>query len=406
MIIKRAYRFRLQPTVQQVDLVNRFAGCRRWLWNEVLRLQRVRLDADLPVMGYAAMCKLAGWLRHNAETSWLAEAPSQTSQQALKDLRRAFDDFFDKSQPDKGFPRFKKRGDRDGFRYPQPSQITLDQANGRIRLPKLGWVRYRKSRAVEGQIRNVTVSRDGKHWFVSIQVEFEEEDPQHESSSEVGIDVGIARFATLSDGTVYEPISPFARRQRQLARLQRQLARKTKFSGNWKKQRARTQALHRKIRNARSDFLHYVSSQISENQAVVVMEDLRVRNMSRSAKGDVENPGKNVKAKSSLNRAILDQGWREFRRQIGYKIEWKGGLLILVDPRDTSRMCSCCKRVHEDNRVSQSLFRCVECGHTENADLNAAKNILAAGRAATACGGYPDVRGPMKQESPMAAEAA
>ncbi len=120
--------------------------------------------------------------------------------------------------------------------------------------------------------------------------------------------------------------------------------------------------------------------------SIVILEDLKVRSMTKSAKGTEEAPGKNVAAKSGLNRSILDQGWYEFKRQLKYKQEWAGGRVILVDPRNTSQTCSVCSHTAAENRQTQAHFECVSCGHAENADSNAAKNILAAGRAAIACG--------------------
>ncbi|GAI24810.1 unnamed protein product, partial [marine sediment metagenome] len=150
----------------------------------------------------------------------------------------------------------------------------------------------------------------------------------------------------------------------------------------------------------RKDFLHKMTNKISKNHAVVVMEDLKVSNMSKSARGTKENPGRNVKAKSGLNRSILDQGWFEFRRQLEYKLKWRGGHLELVDPKHTSQKCCRCGHTESENRTIQAKFECKNCGHWENADINAAKNILAAGLAVFACGGY-GVSQPMKQEPTM-----
>lgn len=133
------------------------------------------------------------------------------------------------------------------------------------------------------------------------------------------------------------------------------------------------------IGNARRDYLHKTSTAISKNHAMVCIEDLQVRNMSRSAAGTTEQPGKHVRAKSGLNKAILDQGWFEFRRQLDYKLAWRGGYLITVPPQNTSRTCPCCGHVSADNRQTQAVFRCVECGFEEHADLVGAINILSRG---------------------------
>jgi len=206
------------------------------------------------------------------------------------------------------------------------------------------------------------------------------------NDSAIGIDLGITAFATLSDGTKYSAPNVFRRSEKRLARVQRKLSRKQKFSVNWRKQLRKVQKLHKIISDIRRDFLHRVTTIICKNHAVVVIEDLNVKAMSVSAAGTVENPGKNVKAKSGLNKSILDQGWGAFRRFLEYKLAWAGGTLIAVPPKHTSTSCSACGFSCSENRTSQATFACVKCNHRQNADLNAAQNILAAGRAVIACG--------------------
>ena len=216
--------------------------------------------------------------------------------------------------------------------------------------------------------------------------EREVETPVHPSQSVVGIDMGVACFAALSDGTMLTPLNSFRKHEKKLAAMQRHLSRKTKFSSNWNKQKARVSKLHKKIAGVRNDFLHKATANISKNHAMVVMEDLKVRNMSRSASGSLENPGRNVRAKAGLNKSILDQGWFEFRRQLGYKLAWSGGTLLVVPPQYTSQTCHVCGNVDKENRASKAQFVCTACGHSANADVNAALNILAAGQAVSACG--------------------
>ncbi|HCN8084586.1 TPA: transposase, partial [Escherichia coli] len=170
---------------------------------------------------------------------WLKDSPSQPLQQSLKGLERAYKNFFQKRA---AFPRFKKRGQNDAFRYPQG--VKLDQENSRIFLPKLGWMRYRNSRQVTGVVKNVTVSQSCGKWYISIQTESEVSTPVHPSASMIGLDAGVAKLATLSDGTVFEPVNSFQKNQKTLARLQRQLSRKVKFSNNWQKQKRKIQRLH------------------------------------------------------------------------------------------------------------------------------------------------------------------
>lgn len=342
-------------------------------------------------LGYVGAANLLpSWKK---ELEWLSDAPSQVLQQALKNLDRAYANFFAKRAD---FPRFKKKGLHSSFRYPQG--IKLEQHNSRIYLPKLGWVRYRYSRGVLGIAKNATVSRSNGKWFVAIQTEREIETPVHSSESIVGVDMGITRFVTMSDGSHIEPLNSFRKQEARLRRHQRRMSRKKKFSNNWKKAKAKVQKIHATIANCRKDFLHKSSTTISKNHAVVVIEDLKVSNMSKSASGTKAKPGRSVKAKSGLNKSILDQGWFEFRRQLGYKLDWLGGRLIAVPPQNTSRTCPSCEHVSKDNRTTQAKFECVECGHTNNADLVGALNVLARGHRVLACGEAPEVRASIKQE--------
>jgi putative transposase len=219
---------------------------------------------------------------------------------------------------------------------------------------------------------------------VSIQTEREVEQPIPQGGA-VGIDMGIARFATLSDGTFHAPLNSFKQHETALRKAQQALSRKVKFGHNWKKAKAKVQKIHSRIGNARRDYLHKTSTAISQNHAMVCIEDLQVRNLSRSTTGTIEQPGQNVRAKSGLNQSILDQGWFEFRRQLDYKLAWNGGHLIAVPPRNTSRTCPCCGHVSAENRQTQARFECVACGFEQNADVVGAINVLRAGHARFAC---------------------
>lgn len=387
----QAYKFELRPDGAQRRLMRRFAGSCRYVYNRALALQKARYERAEKKLGYAGLCKeLTAWRN---EARWLGEAHSQILQQALKDLERAYRNFFEKRA---AFPRFKKKGRGESFRFPQG--IRLDQCNDRIYLPKLGWMRYRNSRAVPGEVCNVTVSLSGGRWLISIQTQREDAPTIHPSTSAVGIDMGVARFATLSDGTVYEPLNSFKRHQRRLAHYQRMMSRRCKLGKNWQKARRKVQKVYARIGNCRRDYLHKATTALSKNHAMVCLEDLQVRNMSKSAAGSVESPGRNVRAKSGLSRSILDQGWFEFRRQLQYKLGWHGGMLIVVPPHNTSRECPACGHSEAANRTTQAQFRCLECGFCESADLVGAINVLARGHRVAACGDTSPARGASAQE--------
>jgi IS605 OrfB family transposase len=380
-LIRKAYRFRIKTNKDIEYHLLRFCGSARFLWNKSLALNLERLENKQTLIWYN---ELAFWLtlwKQSDEYSFLKECPSQVLQQKLKDLDRAFRDSFDKRQPLKRIPVFKNRGSGDGIRFPQGFKVE----NRRIFLPKVGWVGFYKSCKIEGKVKTITVSKRAGSWYASIQVEQVVEIHKHPSNTEIGIDAGIKCFAAFSDGTMFQGIHSFRRHEHALARGQRKLSRKRKGSNNRKKQKKKISRLHQKISNVRSDFLHKLSTEISKNHARVYVEGLHIKNMSSSARGTLEDPGIKVKAKSGLNKSILDQGWGEFRRQLDYKLLWKGGKLVEVDFRYTSQTCSCCGHRAKENRLSQAVFRCVACGHEENADVNAAKNILTVGQTGMAC---------------------
>ncbi len=396
----QAFKFELRPNGQQQRQMRRFAGACRFVFNAALAMQTAQHQAAGPFIRYVAMAKhLTAWRQGAALPSgrtapWLAEAPIHPLQHALKDLERAYTNFFAGRA---AFPKRKRRGQHDSFRYPDSKQFTLDQGNSRIFLPKLGWMRLRLSRSVPGELRNATVSLHAGRWFVSIQTSREVTQPVP-SGDAVGIDMGIARFATFSDGSFIAPLDSFKRHEARLRRYQRAMSRKVKFSSNWRKAKARVERVHARIARVRADFLHKATTAISKNHALVCVEDLAVRNMSRSAAGTREAPGHNVRAKSGLNKAILDQGWSEFRRQLDYKLAWSGGHLIAVPPANTSRTCPACGHVAAENRPTQARFLCVACGHAAHADVVGAINILARGHRVAACGEPVQSGRSMKQE--------
>ena len=391
MIRRQAYKFQLKTNLSQARQMRRFAGACRFVFNQALALQKANYEAGNKKLSYADLC--AELLTLKSSNPWLGESPSQTLQQSLKDLERSYTNFFAKRAD---FPRFKKKGLSSSFRFPQGCK--LDQANNRIFLPKLGWMHYRNSREALGEVKNVTVSHSCGHWYISIQTEREVSDVIHPSTSAIGVDMGIAQFATLSNGHVFAAVNSFKQKQKQLARYQRAFSRKVKFSQNWKKQKSKIGKLHQTIANIRKDYLHKTTTIISQNHAMIVIEDLQVKNMSKSASGNLNKPGRHVKAKSGLNRSILDQGWFEFRRQIEYKQVWRGGDVLAVPPQYTSQRCSCCGTVSKENRQSQAKFACIACGYQANADVNAAMNILAAGHAVLACGEIVQQDNSVKQE--------
>ena len=400
MKVLSAYKFRLVPTPEQERLLSRHAGCVRFVWNKALDLQTRRLDAGIPLLSYGEMCRLLTLWRSSEDYGFLALGPSQPQQQTLKNLDRAIWEALDRKNP-KRFPRFKRKGKGDSLRYPDPFQVKLDLSTrdsdgrnllSRIFLPKVGWVKVRLSRQIMGDLRNATVTRKAGRWAVSLQTERDIQEPEIRMHPEIGLDLGVASFATISSGTRIHPspelVAVLKRAEKTLAWEQRKLSRKFRKgpkSQNFRKQKRRVARAHERVANMRLDFLHKTSTMIGETQAIVYVEDLKIRNMTRSARGTRETPGRNVRQKAGLNRSLLSQGWGTFLSLLESKLSRNRGRLVRVDPRNTSRTCFVCGHVSAENRPDQATFRCVSCGYKDHADVNAARNILRAGQARSAC---------------------
>lgn len=383
MLIRKAYKFRLNTSPDINAKMAQYAGNCRFLWNKALAINLFKLQNNQKICYYQEFDFFSKLWKKSEEYGFLTLSPAQTIQQTLKQLERAFKEAFDKKQPLKRMPTFKKKGTRDSFSLPQGFKI--DNNGKRIFLPKIGWVNFRKSQTVLGKAKNVTVSRNGDHWFVSIQVEQEIAPPTHPSNTLIGGDLGVKRLITLSDGSFVKPIEA-SKQTNKIKRLQKKLAKKVKFSSNWKKLKAKITKLHTKIANIRHDKLHKISTQLSKSHAIIVLEDLKIANMTKSSKGNSELHGKMVKQKSGLNRVILNQGWGLFKEMLNYKQAWRNGQVVFVDPKGTSQTCPRCQHKAKENRLTQSTFKCVKCGHQNNADHVGALNILARGHRVLACG--------------------
>ena len=371
-------KYRLDPTPQQAARLRVLAGHARFVWNRALAECHAARERGEWVPRYGTM---AGWIttwKREASTTFLTEAYTDNLQQKLRDLDTAWQRHFTPGLAADA-PRFKKKGkSRDAIRFVNfPKYCRLDHR--RVKLPAgLGWVRFRQSRPVVGKITSCTVGLDSGHWHISFQVEIEvEEPPRHPATAAVALDMGVAHFAVDSNGTPHAGRNSFRQLEQRIATAQRRLKHKTRLSRNWKKQKSRIARLHQKAANVRRDTLHKLSTTICKNHAMVAVEDLRVSNMTASAKGTLAAPGRQVKQKTGLNKAILDQGWFEFRRQLTYKQAWRGGLLVAVPPHHTSQTCPECGHVEAANRLSRASFRCQACGHADHADVVGARNILA-----------------------------
>ena len=406
MKVEKAYKFKLEPTPEQAEKLAQMAGCGRVVFNDSLELMlniarkqsgitdKKALYKHLNGLPYAERKGLNKLLPSSASLNkqltswkkldnrlWLSEAFNTCLQQRQRDLALSVGEWV---KGKRGFPIFRTRklAHHSTMRFPEPKkQMRIDRTH--IKLPNgLGMVKYRNSRDVVGELRNATVSLNAVgEWHISIMCLVDVELPEHVQGEMTGVDMGIAKNMTLStdvcgDKGVFEGVHSFRAHQDKLAIEQRKLSKKVLGSENWKKQKLKVAKLHQRIANIRSDYQHKATTEISKNHAMVICEALKIANMSKSAKGDSENHGKNVAAKSGLNKSILDQGWHELRRQLEYKMKWKGGVYGEVNPRNTSRECGECGHIEKDNRKTQAEFVCQSCGHSNNADKNAARVIL------------------------------
>ncbi|MDH6198151.1 putative transposase [Mycobacterium frederiksbergense] len=380
-------RFRVEFTEEQAQFAERIGGVCRAVWNTGLE-QRREYRRRGAWMNYGPQAKELAEAK--TEHQWLKDVPGHCLQQTLMDLDRACREH--------GTWKVRWRSGRrwaPSFRFPEGSKMAVEKLNrrhGRIKLPKLGWVRFRQSRSLEGEsIRSVTVTREGQRWFMSVLVDDGVGTPAVHAAPDaaVGLDRGVAVAIATSAGELID--RPFVAdgERRRVVVLQRRLTRCAKGSVNRDKTRAALAGVRARERRRRQDFCAQVAHRLADQNAVVVLEDLKTKNMTRSAKGTLDSPGRNVAAKSGLNRAILGKGWHQFALALSSAARYTGTTVVAVPAAYTSQRCCVCGHVDPKSRESQAVFRCTHCAHHEHADVNAAKNILAAGLAVTACQDQP-----------------
>lgn len=322
------------------------------------------------------------------EAPFLSEVPADCLQAALKDLDTAFQNFF---RHGRGYPEHRKRFEHDSFRFPAPLQIRIDAKAGFLYLPKFGKtakdagpIRAKFHRRMRGEVRSVTISRDGNHWYASILYRVPEpqvaanDNLEITTSDVIGIDRGVTVPVMTSAGVALgHAIAPPAKseRARRRRRLEQRLARQMRGSKRRLKTKQRLASHKAREKRQRKDMIEKASTAVARSCRVAVVENLPVQAMTASARGTVDDPGRNVAAKAGLNRAILDKGWGAFRVRLEQKLAVKGGFVLQVPAAYTSQRCSCCGHVASASRKSQAVFECVACGHAMNADHNAACNI-------------------------------
>lgn len=363
---------KLYPNVEQQKKMAFFVGCNRWVYNWGLTRWGELFNSGQKVNGFILLNELV-ILKKNKDLAWLNDAIAQSLQQSLIDLNTAFNNFFNKRAK---YPRFKLKYSHDSFRIPQCFKVDI--ISNCLWLPKLGNIPLKGLNGLNGKIKNVTVFRRADMWYASLMFEEEFDVVERKDNSIVGIDVGIKHLLTVNDGnqTIHYDHNPKLKElYDRLIVLQKQASHKTKGSNNQKKAYKRIAKLHKRITDMRNDTLHKASRDICKNHAFVCVEDLKILNMSKSASGTIENPGKKVAQKRGLNRGIRRQGWGEFFRMLQYKAQETGSHICIMDARFTSQQCPSCLHTCKENRPTQALFKCVSCGYSDNADAVAAINL-------------------------------
>jgi putative transposase len=366
MLIRKAYHFQVYPNQTQRGLLARQFGCVRWVYNQFLTRRQEVYEATGKGLSYRETAAELVALKRTVGLEWLREPHSQTLQQSLKDLDAAYQRFFTGQN---GYPNFKKRHAKQSCRYPQGVKLAGSGREGRVYLPKIGWMQCVVHQEVEGKIKQVTVSRTAAgRYFVSLQVEMTQEIPIPMGGI-VGIDLGLTHFATLSTGEKIESPRYLRKAEQRLKRLQRRVSRREKGSKGREKACLELARQHEKVANQRKDFLHKLSRRLVDENQVLAVEDLNVKNMQRN---------------HHLSKSISDASWSEFLRQLRYKGEWYGCQILTIDRfYPSSKRCHQCGSLNHALRLSDRAWTCESCGVRHDRDLNAALNIVSFATAGT-----------------------
>ena len=356
----KRYRYRLYPTKKQSEFFEKSFGCVRFVYNWALNQRIEAYQKDGTRISWVDSCKQLTELKKQEDTKWLCEVVNQSLQQAIRHMDMAFTRFF---REKKGFPKFKsKKRSKDSFQLIQ--SVSIDFEKHRIKLPKIGGVKFSKNKAFIGKIGTCTVLKTstGKY-YISILVDDGNPLPQKApivSDTSVGIDVGIKDFAILSNGKIYANPKFYEKDEKRLKVLQRRLSRKQKGSKRSERARLAIAKQHEKIKNHRENFIHQVTSKIVRENQTIIIEDLNVEGMLKN---------------HNLAKHIISASWSEFFRQLQYKCEWYGKNLIRIGRFEPSSKMCFCGYINKDLTLKNREWDCPQCGRHNDRDLLAAMNI-------------------------------
>ncbi|HEU4854384.1 MAG TPA: RNA-guided endonuclease TnpB family protein [Nitrosospira sp.] len=369
MEVKKAYKFRFYPTSQQAEILARTFGCARFAYNYMLRQRTDAWYQRQERIGYHETSAMLTALKKTPEHSWLKEVSCVPVQQSLRHLQTAFSNFFAKRSK---YPSFKRK---DGNQSATYTTVAFNWDGKRLRIAKMDAalnIRFSRTIPKAAIVTTVTVSRDtANRYFVSMLCT-DEVKAKQPTQGKVGVDLGLSHFAILSTGEKVVSPNTFRKNEAKLAKLQRRLSKKQKGSNRGNKARLKVAKLHAKIADSRRDFLHKLSTRLINENQVIAIESLAIKNMQKNR---------------CLSKSISDAGWYEFVRQLEYKALWYGRELIGIDRwYPSSKRCSVCGHTVAKLSLNVREWTCPECGAIHDRDINAARNVLAAGLAVSAHG--------------------
>jgi len=359
MEVRLAQKFRLYPSREQRDQLERQFGSARFVFNHFLRKRQDLYKETGENLTFVKAAKQLTELKNQPEFVWLKEAPAQALQQSLRNLDAAYANFF---KGHNSFPKFKKKHSHQSVKFPEAKCYRLDTDKGLLSIPKIKNIKCVFTQEIKGETKSITVSKTptGKY-FVSVGVVVEIEEPQY-IGGQIGIDLGLKDFLTTSEGEKVAPNAFLRKSEKRLVRQQRKLSRKKKGSSNRSKQRLKVAKIHERIANQRNDFLHKLSTRLVRDNQAISLEDLNVKGMIKNHK---------------LAKSINDASWSEFVRQLEYKGQWHGCYIHMVDRWfPSSKTCSSCGAINDALKLNDRHWECSECNSQHDRDVNAAINIL------------------------------